>query len=106
MPLRPGGPGTGAHLLGRPDLIAAKVWIYIDPDDPDWGQEFYPTIVHEFGHAIGVNHNSNPNSVMRGTAAFEPYYITAHDCDALAHQGYRPGDAGCGGMASEPILWP
>lgn len=89
-----------------PDIVAAKVWIYVGPDDPVWGQEFYPTLVHELGHAIGVHHNPDTNSVMYEFATFEPYFITSHDCEALGTLGYRPASGGCGNLVSEPILWP
>lgn len=46
--------------LFEQDGTKKKISIYIDVDRG----EFLHTLAHEFGHSLGLNHNTNPSSIM------------------------------------------
>ncbi len=65
---------------------SAEFWY---PQQASAAQQFYAVALHEIGHAIGLGHSNNPDSIMYPVALANA--LSAEDI-ALAQQLYGPSD--------------
>ncbi|CAF0752684.1 unnamed protein product [Adineta steineri] len=82
--------------------------IHFDADEP-WTEEsnggginFYSVAVHEIGHALGLNHNNNQNSIMFPSYIPSLNVHTLPDIDRRSIQEVYGASNGGGSNPSEP----
>jgi hypothetical protein len=67
-----------------PGLPAYQGWIAFNPRASLSADELFMTAVHEVGHLLGLQHSSNPSSVMYFLALDGPMFLDSADITALA----------------------
>lgn len=67
-----------------PGLPVYQGWIAFNPSASLSADDLFVTAVHEVGHLLGLQHSSNPSSVMYFLAIAGPVFLDGADLAALA----------------------
>lgn len=70
-----------AKAISGREVLRAN--IYIDDTELWYSGLMYTVLLHEFGHALGLKHNGDPQSIMYPFIDKQKYYLTPDDIDGV-----------------------